>query len=402
MASIKFKLKNKEYANGEYPIVLQIIKNRKTKIISLGFFAQPKNWDSKGGLFKSNHSNAIVLNTALEKIKLKAHLILLGFEEDNLNFTLKEFEDKFRTSSNQHLSVFDFWEEIITEMENSNRIGNARVNKETSKSIKKFYGSNELTFGQVNVSFLEKYEVFLRKNGGSNGGVGVRMRALRALYNNAIRRGLIKKSKYPFMDYKISKLKSNPFKRALSIDVIKRIEGLSNLEANRLINARNYFLFSFYTRGMNFADMIHLKWSNISENNIYYTRAKTKVSFVIKILPPIQDILEHYKIYGNQTDYIFPILFREDYTPNQIQNRKKKMLSEYNQDLRHIARLCNIDYAFTSYAARHSFANCLKQKGISTDIISESMGHQTLTVTQSYLKTLGNTTLDDACESLLE
>ncbi len=402
MASIKFKLKNKEYANGEYPIVLQIIKNRKTKIISLGFFAQPKNWDSKGGSFKSNRSNAVVLNAALEKIKLRAHLILLEFEEEGVNFTLKEFEDKFRTTSNESISVFEFWDEIITEMENSKRMGNARVNKETSKSIKKFYGSDELTFGQVNVYFLEKYEVFLRKNGGSNGGIGVKMRALRALYNIAIRRGLIKKSKYPFIDYKISKLKSNPFKRALSMDAIKKIERLEDMGSNRLNNAKNYFLFSFYTRGMNFADMMSLKWTNVSENNIYYTRAKTKVSFVIKILPPIRDILEYYKLYGNQTNYIFPILFREDYTPNQLQNRKKKMLSEYNQDLRHIARLCGLDKSFTSYAARHSFANCLKQKGVSTDIISESMGHQNLGVTQAYLKTLGNTILDNACEVLLE
>ncbi|APA64249.1 site-specific integrase [Maribacter sp. 1_2014MBL_MicDiv] len=401
MASIKLKLKNKANSNGEYPIVLQIIKNRKVKIISLGVFGNPKTWDSKEGLFKSNHNNAIILNTKLEKIKLKARLILLEFEEEDINFTLDEFEAKFRTASNETLSVFEYWNEIIAEMESSEKFGNADVNKDTKRSLSKFHGSEKLFFSQISVYFLEKYEVFLRSNGGTNGGIGVKMRALRALYNSAIRRGFAKKNRYPFAVYKISKLKSSPIKRALPKEFINKIEALENLNSNRLTNARNYFLFSFYTRGMNFIDMALLKWSNISENRIYYTRNKTKVNFNIKILPPIQEILNYYQLNGNHTDYVFPILYREDYSSEQIKERKKKMLKEYNKDLKQIAKLCDINKSFTSYAARHSFANCLVQSGTSIDIVSQSMGHSSVLVTKAYVKNLGSTILDDACESLL-
>jgi len=55
----------------------------------------------------------------------------------------------------------------------------------------------------------------------------------------------------------------------------------------------------------------------------------------------------------------------------------------------------------SSYVARHSFANCLKQKGVATDIISESLGHQNLAITQAYLKELDNSVLDKAVELLL-
>jgi site-specific recombinase XerD len=401
MASIRLKLKSKKHSNGEYPIVLQIIKNRKTKIISLGIYSKLDFWDSKVGLYKNKHSDSKILNVALEKIKLKARLILLEFEEDEVNFTLEEFEDRFRSINNNNFTVFEFWNEIVAEMEKSGSIGNAMVNSQTVTSIKKFHGNDKLTFNQITVYFLEKYEVFLRGNGGTNGGIGVRMRALRAIYNTAIRRGVVKKEKYPFKIYKVSKLKGKPLKKALSIEAIRKIENLNNLTSNRLINARNYFLFSFYTRGMNFADMMTLKWSDISNNNTYYTRSKTKVNFIIKVLPPTQEILDYYKINGNQTKYVFPILFRENYTPKQLQNRKHKMLSQYNSDLKHIAKLCNIETSCTSYTARHSFANCLKQMGISTDIISESMGHQDILTTQTYLKELGNSTLDDACTILL-
>ena len=78
------------------------------------------------------------------------------------------------------------------------------------------------------------------------------------------------------------------------------------------------------------------------------------------------------------------------------------MLKEYNKDLKHIAILCNINKSFTSYAARHSFANCLVQNGTSIDVVSESMGHSSVLVTKAYVKNLGSTILDDACESLLD
>lgn len=63
--------------------------------------------------------------------------------------------------------------------------------------------------------------------------------------------------------------------------------------------------------------------------------------------------------------------------------------------------MCNIDAKVTSYVARHSFATNLKQKGVSTDIISEAMGHQNVAITQAYLKELENSVIDDAVEKLL-
>jgi integrase/recombinase XerD len=63
--------------------------------------------------------------------------------------------------------------------------------------------------------------------------------------------------------------------------------------------------------------------------------------------------------------------------------------------------LCGIDSALTSYVARHSFATNLKHKGISTDIISEAMGHQNIAITQTYLKELESSVIDEAVEKLL-
>ena len=60
--------------------------------------------------------------------------------------------------------------------------------------------------------------------------------------------------------------------------------------------------------------------------------------------------------------------------------------------------MCEINKSVLSYIARRSYANCLKQKGIATDIISESMGHQNIAITQVYLKELDNSLVDEAME----
>ena len=216
----------------------------------------------------------------------------------------------------------------------------------------------------------------------------------------AIQRNIVKKEFYPFDSYKISKLKGKGIKRALDINEVQSIINMNMSKHPHLLNSRNYFVFSFYARGMNFADMMKLKWSDIAADKIAYKRSKTKNNFIIKILPPVKEILEYYDKIKN-TIYVFPILLKENMTPSQIENRKSKTLKKYNKDLKEIAKVCGISKNISSYVARHSFANCLKQKGVATDIISESMGHQNLAITQAYLKELDSAVLDEACELLL-
>ena len=83
-------------------------------------------------------------------------------------------------------------------------------------------------------------------------------------------------------------------------------------------------------------------------------------------------------------------------------NRKIKTLRGYNRKLKEIAKILNIEGNITSYTARHSFATNLKFAGISTDIISQSLGHSNLNITQAYLKEFENEIVDEAIKKLLQ
>ena len=55
----------------------------------------------------------------------------------------------------------------------------------------------------------------------------------------------------------------------------------------------------------------------------------------------------------------------------------------------------------TTYTARHSFATVLKRSGVSTSIISESLGHSSEKITQIYLDSFENSQIDEAMQHLL-
>ena len=396
MATVKTVLRKTKLADGSYPISLRVSKDRKSKFFQTVFRAFPNEWNQNTGSFTSKNSNCIQNNRLLLKFKDKALKILTELEMEKSDFTLRDFENRFRIVSNPvKQNVFYFWDEIIEEMILAGRIGNAQVNKDTLHSLHLFTKNTKLNFKEITPSFLYKYEVFLRSRGGSDGGIGVKMRAIRALYNFAIERIIVKEEFYPFKTYKVSKLKGKGIKKALTLEEVLKIRDLDLKKYSLLTNSRNYFIFSFYTRGMNFADMMKLEWKEVDADKIYYTRSKTKIQ------PPVQEILDFYQKFDVGTKYVFPILLKDNLTPSQLENRKHKTLQRYNRDLKEIARICEIKKPLSSYVARHSFANCLKQKGVSTDIISESMGHKNLAITQAYLKELESSQLDDAAALLL-
>ncbi|MEL4306924.1 site-specific integrase [Joostella sp. CR20] len=402
MASIKTVLRKTQLSDGKYPICLRVTKDRKSKFFKTIYNASTKEWNKNEGRFNSKKKDYLKHNEFLSGFENRAAKILGDLDLNKENYTLDDFEKELRVNTNPlNKNIFKLWDELINEMELAGRMGNARAYKDTYNSVMLFNNkSKNLSFDDVTPAFLSKYEAFLRSRGGTDGGIGVKMREIRALYNKAIERGIEKKENYPFSKYKISRLKGKGIKRALGLKEVQKIINIDLSNHPHLVNSRNYFVFSFYTRGMNFADMMKLRFEDISEDRIYYVRSKTNGNFIVKILPPVKEIISYYQK-RRINKYLFPILLKENLTPQQLENRKKKALKKYNKDLKEIAKLCKIQKSITSYVARHSYANCLKEKGVATDIISESMGHQDLATTKAYLKELDSSLLDQASELLL-
>ena len=229
MVTVKTILKKNKNQAGEFPLVTRITKDRKTKYFNTIFKSTEKEWDAPSGCFNKRNTNYIQNNRLLLKIKARALKVYsdLDFEKDYFN--LDDFSQRFRVDSNPANDyVFPFWEEIISEMKMAGRMGNATMYMETMKSVKQFCGFKKIRFQDITNSFLNKYEAWLRSRGGTGGGISIKQRTLRALYNKAIERSIIKDVNHPFNTYKISKLKGQGIKKALDFEQVTQSHHLSN------------------------------------------------------------------------------------------------------------------------------------------------------------------------------
>jgi integrase/recombinase XerD len=436
---IKFKLvvvKNKLDANGQYPIYLRITQYKTQRFINTGQRCNPKKeWDKNKEMLIGKHDDLKRANNALAEIKNKwvNHYLALPIdirESINVEAFIKLVEGK-----KQNFDTLDYFALVKSKIEDLQSIGQistANWHKDTMntiilfelikeakakgvkdtdkiKSITYFKGLSKtktpkLNIENMNVEWLKKYELHLRQRKYKESSISVRMRSIRVIFNDCIENGLISQDKYPFKQFKISKFKSNKNPRAISIDDIKKIESLDTTVHDKLKLSKDLFLFSYYSGGINFKDMLQLERSQIYNENsrITYIRSKTNRRLDFKLSSKAQEIVEYYSHYRTDTKYLFPLLLMDNLTPMQIYNRRHKTISQFNKDLKMIGLLCDIEFDLTSYVARHTFANTLKSKGIPTDVISETMDHKNIKTTQGYLKRLENSVIDDAMDSLID
>ncbi len=236
---------------------------------------------------------------------------------------------------------------------------------------------------------VNKFETHLLEKGLQVNGISFHMRTLRALYNRAVKDELASKDNYPFEKYKIAREKT--VHRALSKDEMKRIKDLK-LDDKALEIAQDYFMFSFYTRGMSFIDMAYLKVENLHNDRLQYRRATTGQLFTIKLTDDARAIVEKYSDLKNKESYIFPIVQHEKNKYGEYKNAMRLA----NKKLKIVGEMAECSIPVTTYVARHSWATIAKRGGVSTSIISEGLGHATEHITQVYLDAFENSVIDDA------
>ncbi|MDC2718668.1 tyrosine-type recombinase/integrase, partial [Bacteroides ovatus] len=69
-----------------------------------------------------------------------------------------------------------------------------------------------------------------------------------------------------------------------------------------------------------------------------------------------------------------------------INKVKSKCCGIKDNNLKDLARTLHLQSPVTSYTLRHSWATTAKYRGVSIEMISESLGHKSIKTTQIYLK----------------
>jgi len=389
MTSVKIKFRKSTIKNKEGVLYFQLIHNRKTKLITSRFRLYPHEWNQRlSTIIMDNADNdrCIYLQNTRENLKLEIQQIydLINILEKRSNYTVQELVEYYVNHSFNGY-FFPFIKHLIDKLETEKRSKTASIYKTAQRSFSRFRYGEDIRIERIDNLLIQQYETYLKESSVRINSISCYMRALRAIYNQAVEKGLTT-SKNPFKDVYTGIDKT--LKRAVGEEVIAQLHDLNLSEYPPLQQARDLFMFSFYTRGMSFIDMANLTQKNIKNGYLVYSRSKTKQNLTIKIEKCIEEIIERYKnlIIEN---YLLPIYSE--------QNRSSgSNLRTYNKRLKRISEMLGLGKPLSSYVSRHSWATIALRKGISVQVISEGMGHENEKTTRIYLASLDQSVIDTA------
>jgi integrase/recombinase XerD len=376
----------REKKDNTYPIKLSIYFNGKKKLYDAGISFSKTDWSRiKEGKIRDEDLKR--KKRELSSVRSKAENIIDTIED----FSFDKFEKQFYAGEAlavKSIDVYKLFDLIIDDLNKDARTGSAVAYETAKKAFQGFRKS--LSFQDIDCNFLKNFESSFIQKGHSSTTVGIYCRHLRAVYNKAIELGIAKQEDYPFKKWVIPA--SRNIKKAMSFDQMKLV--LSYMPASEAeAKAKDFWLFSYLCNGMNMKDICRLRYKNVMNEFIVFNRSKT-INTKRKDLRPIQvpiseEVQRIINKWGNKPTmnkdtYLFPVL-SSGLSP--IDERKKIQFFNRNisKQLKKVAQKLNIDAPLTNMSARHSFATVLKRKGVSTEFISESLGHSSLKTTENYL-----------------
>lgn len=104
-------------------------------------------------------------------------------------------------------TVNNFYQEIIARCEADNKCGNRLVYLNSYNSLKAFTKGNlDIPFNSINISWLERYEKWLRQRGNKETTISLMFRTLRSAYNKAIKEKCAHKEEYPLKNIRLVSL----------------------------------------------------------------------------------------------------------------------------------------------------------------------------------------------------
>jgi integrase len=373
-------------AQGKCLVKLNIYCKPNKKRYATQIHLTPEDWEKVNGP-KLKNDQLKTVRLEMQTIEKKA----LEVAQSLNPFSFVAFEEQFfgKGRTDQKIKtnkLKDWFADYIQKLKENEQVSTAISYDTTIKSLNAY--RKGLSIEDITPTFLQAYEYHMTSKGRSISTVGIYLRQLRSIINQAVEAGAIPQDKYPFKKYQIPAGRN--VKKALKDE---EIEFLFNYQTDDPMKRKavDFWIFSYLCNGMNMADIIQLKQENVMGEFLFFIRAKTRRTKK-KDLRPIKvalmdralDIIETYRNTDPSNPYLFPILDAE-VTPTDIRKRVQNFTKWVNKYMDAVRMELGIQQKVGTYAARHSYSTFLKRKGVPTEFIKEALGHSSVAVTESYL-----------------
>ena len=368
---------SKARKTGLMPIFVTIRQNGERVTFTTGKYIHPNEWDAVKQKAKGKSETAQAINTYLLQLRNKIYRKELELMDRGYIVNPSTLRDACleKVESIQSKSLCQIFQEYIDDARKSIGID---VKKDTVYSyertydllkdyMKVTYKRNDFALQELNLSFIDKFNVYLRSELKHKKNTAVKhLRCLMRVVNVAVANRHL--SFDPFLNFKAQR---EICERVFLTEEELRILINKDFRIKRLERVRDLFVFCCFT-GLSYSDVKTLTPEHFDTDThgriwIKKKRVKTGVLFRVPLLPIPKLILEKYK--GG--DKLLPVVD----------------LSSMDAYLKEIAELCGINKNISSHTARFTFATTVTiTNRISLEVVSKMMGHTNTRMTSHYAK----------------
>lgn len=375
----------RERKDGSNKVMLSFIHKGFRKQAALGIKIHPENWDAEQCLVTSKEKNHRHINQRLQFFRSAAEGVILrhyGLNSDGAtiyaDLEAALFPDKVEEKKEEAAAantLLEVAKRFTALKKESTRLTYER----TVKHIETFVSKGQTNIlDEVNKAWLTAFDNYLAESNPSPNARAIHFRNLRAIFNYAIDEELT--ANYPFRRFKIKTVKTD--KRSLSVAVLRQVFTYPIEDWQE--QYRDMFKLSFMLMGINFADMLNLKRSDMREGRIVFNRHKTARLYSMKVEPEARVLIEKYA----GTDHLLSIMDgRKDYLQyvRQTNNALRKIGDCERSGLGGKKTHHAICPELSTYWARHTWATIAASLDIPKETIAAALGHGGNTVTDIYI-----------------
>lgn len=293
---------------------------------------------------------------------------------------------------------------IAGELRENGRWGTAHIYEATRNVFATFNRREETPMHELSPMLLKEFEMYLRHRNCSWNTVSTYMKTVRSAYNRAVDRG--------HADY-IPRLFEHVYtgtkadrKRALEAEEMGVLIRKAEAELSQRVSSASLrrtqllFVFMFLTRGLPFVDLAYLHKKDLQGNVLSYRRKKTGRILKVVLSPEAMNVIRLMADTNPDSPYLFPILHSKDGS-EAAYREYQSALRNFNHQLSVLSRRLGINSHISTYTARHTWATMAYYCQVHPGIISEAMGHSSISVTETYLKPFCDQKIDEANRTVI-
>ncbi len=413
MATVSLDCRSRTDQDGLASVRLRIEHAGDQKFLSTDLKVKPSKW--RGGKVTRGHRKADHINSRLREVESAAQDALTRLRASAVPITAERLKARVQDELDGDEAPAEQPDFIAWSLERVERVydnqGTRRNHKSSLKKFERFLGEQysraDIGFRELDASLLEEMMAWESTElGNADSTVHKTMRTLRRMCNLAIRDGLMQQADYPFQHITLSRSRTQ--KQPLTDDEVRALEQRRKAMDQGLVSyprrettaahALRAWLTQMYLLGMRWGDVCSLEWSSIRDGRVEYTMLKTGTAKSVKLVPPAREIIEVYVGRQGEKRWVFPFLDwrQEDLTTDEgIRQATQRVNASVNQKLGTIAEKVGITSTLTTHIARHTAANRMASAGWELRKISAALGHQSVSTTEQYLRSLKDDELDE-------